>query len=86
MQWLAQQDVLIGMSWAFMELHEAIARLRNDQALLSPSSAKMLEGIAQRERAGLSICKEEIDKSEERKADFERGLATARGATSTFSL
>ncbi|KAJ4331692.1 hypothetical protein N0V87_008972 [Didymella glomerata] len=86
MQWLAQQDVLIGMSWAFMELHEAIARLRNDQALLGPSSAKMLEGIAQRERAGLSICKEEIEESEERKADFERGLATARGATSTFSL
>jgi hypothetical protein len=86
MQWLAQQDVLIGMSWGFMELREAIARLSEDQALLSASSATMLEGIAQRERAGLSICKAEIDKSEQRRADYERGLATARGAMKTFSL
>lgn len=86
MQWLAQQDVLIGMSWAFMELHEAIASLRADQALLSPASAAMLEGIAQRERVGLSICKEEINKSEQRRADFQKGLATARRAISTFSL
>jgi hypothetical protein len=85
MQWLAQQDVLIGMSWAFMELHEAIAMLEDDQALLSSASVKMLEGIAQRERTGLSICKEEIDKSEQRKADFDKGLATARRAISTFS-
>lgn len=84
MQWLAQRDVLIGMSWAFMELHEAIASVEEDQALLSPASAKMLEGIAQRERAGLGICKEEIEKSEQRRADFERGLLAARRAISTL--
>ncbi|KAF3032703.1 hypothetical protein E8E12_001020 [Didymella heteroderae] len=61
MQWLAQRDVLVGMSWAFMELHEAIAMLEEDQALLSAASGKTLEGIARRERAGLSICKEEIE-------------------------
>lgn len=86
MQWLAQQDLLIGISWGFMELHEAVARLEGDQSLLSPFSVKILESIAQRERAGLSICKEEIEKSEQRRAVFEGGLAVARSAISSFSL
>ncbi|KAF1922854.1 uncharacterized protein M421DRAFT_10206 [Didymella exigua CBS 183.55] len=80
MRWLSQRDVLIGMSWAFIELHEAIARLEEDQALLSSKFATMLEGIAQRERSGLNICKEEIEMSEQRRVNFERGLAIARRA------
>lgn len=86
MQWLAQQDMLIGMSWAFMELHEAVARLDEGQNLLSPTSARVLEDIARRERVGLEICREEISATEQRRADFDTGLATARKAMETFLL
>ncbi|KAG9197116.1 hypothetical protein G6514_002258 [Epicoccum nigrum] len=86
MQWLAQQDMLIGMSWAFMELHEAVARLDEGQGLLSSTSARVLEDIARRERAGLQVCREEISVIEQRRADFERGLAIARKAMETLLL
>ena len=56
MQWLAQQDMLIGMSWAFMELHEAVARLDERQSLVSFTSARVLQTIARRERVGLEVC------------------------------
>lgn len=86
MQWLAQRDVLIGMSWAFMDLHEAVAKLGDQEALLSPESVQVLEGIAHREKAGLEICKSELMKSERRKADFEKGLAIAERAIKEFSV
>ncbi|XPS92728.1 hypothetical protein M3J09_002110 [Ascochyta lentis] len=86
MQWLAYRDALIGMSWAFMELHESIVRLQGESAVLSPPSVRTLEGIARRERAGLEICKREILEVEQRKADFEKGLATAYRAIRRFSL
>ena len=86
MQWLTQRDMLIGMSWGFMELHEAVARLEEGKALLSPASAQTLEGIARRERVGLGVCKKEIMESEQRKSDFERGLANARRVVRTFSV
>lgn len=84
MQWLTQRDMLIGMSWAFMDLHEAVARLSEHEALLSPVSAHVLERIVYRERAGLEICKATIMESEHRKADFFRGLATAKRAIREF--
>lgn len=85
MQWLAHQDMLIGMSWAFMELHEAVARIE-ESPILNPASAQALEAIARRERTGLKICRKEITAVEQRKADFERGLAIARTAIKTFIL
>lgn len=85
MQWSTNRDLLIGMSWAFMELHEMIARLEVEKAIMSPGSAETLEGIARRERAGLEICKGEIMKTEHRVADFEKGLSIARRAIRTFS-
>ncbi|KAF2627301.1 hypothetical protein BU25DRAFT_368201 [Macroventuria anomochaeta] len=85
MQWLAQRDMLIGMAWGFMELHEAVVKLEKGKALLSPASAQTLGDIARRERAGLEVCKKEILENEQRKADFEKGLATARRATRKFS-
>lgn len=86
MQWLTHRDMLIGMSWAFAELHDAIARLEGDQALLSPESAQVLEGIVRREKAGLKICKEEVMEDEQRRKDFEEGLAVARRAIRTVSV
>ena len=86
MQWLAQQDMLIGMSWAFMELHEAVARLDEGQSLVSFTSARVLQNIARRERVGLEVCLGEISATEQRRADFERGRAIARTAMETFLL
>ncbi|KAJ4990900.1 hypothetical protein SVAN01_03689 [Stagonosporopsis vannaccii] len=85
MQWLKQRDMLIGMSWAFMNLHEAVARLSEHESLLSSASAQVLEGIARRERAGLEICKADIMECEQRKADFEKGLAAAEKRIKEFS-
>lgn len=86
MHWLAQQDMLIGMAWAFMEVHDAIAKLGERESLLSPASAVTLEGIANRERAGLEICKREISESTQRRVDFDRGLDIARKAIRTSLL
>ncbi|KAJ4343418.1 hypothetical protein N0V95_006642 [Ascochyta clinopodiicola] len=85
-QWLTHCDMLVGMSWAFMELHELIAGLKFENSILSPESAQALQGIARRERAGLEICKRDILGSEQRKRDFERGLATANKAIRRFSV
>ncbi|KZM27475.1 uncharacterized protein EKO05_0005245 [Ascochyta rabiei] len=84
--WLTHCDVLIGMSWAFMELHELIAGLELENSILSPESAQVLQGIARRERAGLEACERDISESEQRKRDFERGLATANRAIRRFSI
>ncbi|KAF2995669.1 hypothetical protein E8E13_002256 [Curvularia kusanoi] len=86
MHLLAHQDMLVGMSWAFMELHEAVARLKEGGNLLSPVSAQKLEAIARRERAGLEVCKDEIMGNMQRRADFEKGLVIARKAIKTASL
>jgi hypothetical protein len=83
MQWLTHRDLLIGMSWAFAELHDAVAGL---EGLLSPKSAQALKGIVGRERAGLEICKKEIMKNEHRRMDFEKGLVTVRRAIRAFSI
>lgn len=84
MHWQTQRDTLIGMSWAFMNLHEAVAKLSEHEALLSPASVQALEAIAQRERTGLEICIKEIMESEQRKVEFERGLAVAERTISAL--
>jgi hypothetical protein len=85
-RWLTHRDMLTGMSWAFMELHEAVARLEGDKALLSLTSAHTLEGIARRERTALDTCRKELIGDEKRKADFESGVAAAKRAIKTFSV
>jgi hypothetical protein len=85
MRWLMHRDKLIGMSWAFMELHEIIAKLEGDKAMLSQTSAQTLEGIARRERTGLEICQKELMEDESRRADFQEGIAIARKAIRAFS-
>ncbi|KAH6642058.1 hypothetical protein C7974DRAFT_384760 [Boeremia exigua] len=84
MQWLTQRDILIGMSWAFMELHEVVARLDERESLLSPASAAILWGIACQERVGLEIC-EKILQSNHKKVNCEGGLEAARKTVQTVS-
>ena len=80
MRWLAHQDLLVGMTWAFMEVHEAIARGQGDMALLCEESRCVLQEIVIRERTGLDICKEEIFQDQKRKQEFCTGLCIARRA------
>ncbi|KAJ4323663.1 hypothetical protein N0V94_001722 [Neodidymelliopsis sp. IMI 364377] len=85
MRWLMHRDKLIGMSWAFMELHEMVAKFEGDKAMLSRASAQTLEGIAHRERTGLEVCKKELMEDQSRRADFQEGIAIARKAIRAFS-
>jgi hypothetical protein len=80
MRWLTYRDLLVGMAWAFMEMHEALARCHGDIALLSEESRCVLQEIATRERKGLGVCKEEIYQNSQRKEEFSKGLGIARRA------
>jgi hypothetical protein len=80
MRWLEYRDVLVGMAWAFMEVHELLAKDGEDGVLLDGKSRQILKGIAVRERKGLEFCKEEIYAEEQRKMDFSKGVAIARKA------
>ncbi|KAK7178308.1 hypothetical protein PSPO01_15640 [Paraphaeosphaeria sporulosa] len=53
MRWLIYREVLVGMSWVFMGVHEEIGRLEGPDARLSGDSRKILGKIAARERRGL---------------------------------
>lgn len=80
MRWLTHRDVLVGMAWAFMEMHEALARCQGDIAILDEESRHVLEEIATRERKGLDVCKAEIFQDHKRKEEFCKGLVIARRA------
>jgi hypothetical protein len=80
MQWLAHRDFLVGMAWAFMEVHEAMAQCKGGVALLSTGSQYILQEIAARERSGLEVCKSEIYQQEQRRVDFLQGVAQGRKA------
>jgi hypothetical protein len=80
MRWLEHRDVLVGMAWAFMEVHEALFEAGSDGVLLDGKSRQILKGIAARERKGLEVCKEEIYQDAQRTADFRKGVAIARKA------
>jgi hypothetical protein len=76
-RWLASRDLLIGMSWAFMELHEALARSDAGASLLGTDPLALVR-IAERERRGLEVCKEEIYLDPERRVRFMEGARTVR--------
>ncbi|CAE7010134.1 hypothetical protein P3342_003152 [Pyrenophora teres f. teres] len=80
MRWRAHRDLLIGLSWAFMEAHAAIATQDERGNLLSIESRYLLRQVAIRERKGLQVCRHDIFRYDERKSDFRRGLAMARQA------
>jgi hypothetical protein len=77
-RWLTHQDVLVGMAWAFMEMHEAVAGMAIGDSFLDLESVSILRKIAERERMGLEVCRKEIHELESRKWDFERGTAIGR--------
>ncbi|KAI4641514.1 hypothetical protein J4E93_007610 [Alternaria ventricosa] len=80
MRWLTYRDVLVGMAWAFTEMHEALARCQGDITFVDEESRNVLQEIAVRERKGLDICREEIFQDVKRKEEFSRGLFTTRRA------
>jgi hypothetical protein len=77
MRWLMHRDVLVGMAWAFMEVHELLAQ---HGSYLDAQSRQILKEIAARERKGLEVCRQEIDEDGQRKADFSKGVTIARKA------
>jgi hypothetical protein len=80
LRWLTYRDVLVGVAWAFMEVHEMVARLTTEKALLSSQGMSVLKDIAARERAGLEVCRKEIEGDETRNAEFLRGVGIGRQA------
>jgi len=76
MQPKENRDALIGLSWAFMELHEAMCTMAVD--VLSSDSMSALQGIAKRERDGLMICLRETELDEERQASIKTGCDIGR--------
>jgi hypothetical protein len=80
MRWLSHRDLLVGMAWAFMEMHAALGVYQGDFVLLDKDSRRVLQDIAARERKGLEVCREEIFQDRKRKDQFCKGLASARRA------
>lgn len=80
MRWLTHRDILVGMSWAFMELHEAMSAEEGDDSLMGIKERHVLKSIAERERNGLQVCRQIIESDEKRRHDFERGITVARKA------
>ncbi|KAH7093421.1 hypothetical protein FB567DRAFT_174036 [Paraphoma chrysanthemicola] len=78
MRWLAHRDMLVGMAWAFMELHEGVAGMDGEGALLDDNARNVLLEIAAREKRGLEVCWKEIEGDERRGAEFGRGVAVVR--------
>lgn len=78
MRWLSNRDVLVGMAWVFMEVHEVIARDYRDDAVLGGNARMVLGDIAARERRGLEVCLKEVECDLVRKASFTRGKLIAR--------
>jgi hypothetical protein len=83
MRWLMYRDVLVGVAWAFMEMHEMVAGLEVERAVLSEEGTRVLKGIAARERAALEVCRKEIEGEEEHNEDFRRGVGIGRRAIET---
>ncbi|KAJ5059151.1 hypothetical protein J3E72DRAFT_230977 [Bipolaris maydis] len=80
MRWLVHRDALVGLTWAFMELHEAWAQCKGEVTLLSAKSMTVLQEIAIRERKSLEVCRSEIYQHKQRWVDFLQGVAIGRRA------
>lgn len=71
---LRNTDLLLGMTWGFVELHHAMAK----STLLSDASKEVLHRIASREQAGLNTCLDELKVRTNAFEEFGRGLILAR--------
>lgn len=73
---MEHREILLGMAWAFVALHELIASPAY-KAVLSRESAVALKEIAGRERAGLKVCLDEISRDRASFDKFCSGFALA---------
>jgi hypothetical protein len=80
MRWIANRELLVGMSWGFMELHELLADHDDAVRLLGSGSRQVLSQIARREKRGLEVCKRELETVCEAKEKFWKGVAFSRRA------
>lgn len=62
-------DLLLGLSYAFVELHEAVAQ----SDLLCSTSQAVLQEVARRERQNFTVCLAEIKADDARYAEFYKG-------------
>ena len=68
-------NLLFGLTWAFVQLHEAVAE---SDSLLSEASREILRCIARRERDSLVVCLGELREDGGRHAEVCRGYALGR--------
>lgn len=76
---MANAGLLLGLAWAFVGLHEAIAR-STSTTLLSATSRETLRQISCRERESLKICLDELKDDSTRHASFRKGHSTGKTA------
>lgn len=74
---IEHRDALLGMAWAFMRLHEALATSTSAE-LLCPETKAVLGNIACRERSGLQVCLDELKLVRARYAQFCNGFEMVR--------
>ena len=65
------KGMLLGMTSAFVKLHEVVAT----SGLLSPKRSQALKAIAQREISALEVCIQELRSDDKHYADFNKGQA-----------
>ena len=71
---MANSGLLLGLSWAFVGLHEAMT----SSMLLSTTSKAALMQIVRREQDCLEVCFNELKDDKIRSADFYKGLSLGR--------
>jgi hypothetical protein len=80
-RWLEERDLLVGISWGFMELHEKVTI---EDTLLDEEARNVLSDIAKRERDGLEVCRSEIEGDARREIESRRGIVIARTAVGVY--
>ena len=70
-------STLIGLTWAFVELHEGIARMEGE-GLLSERGREVLGGIADREKKALGVCLAEMEGGDRAYEEFRSGYVLGR--------
>jgi len=71
---LQYENMLLGLTWAFTQLHEAMA----SSELLSSASRNILQQIARRERCALDVCLNALQNNEAAYSDFCQGYALGK--------
>lgn len=72
---MQNRDALLGMAWAFVQLHESLAV---GCELLSENTREALKAMAKRERAGLEVCRADMSASPDRVKEFASAVWFAR--------